>query len=204
MAPQDIQNWLTFRTNNLQKQRLYLWHATKFDWIPLWSAQKGFQLLEQDHLPYDQVSYNQLTKSQWIQQNSLPTEAIQKLINKFNMNIDARKCTPVLNQQQQNGSVPATGQPYYLAHLESSPTDNIIFNDLKHSRHESNHYNHKMKKFNLKFLYFYKGTIHQHDTPRNDQQFKNIKDAVEQVDGGYYFYHEQTILYTTNSNLQKQ
>ena len=42
LASQDIQDWLTFRTNSLQQQRLYLWHATKFDWIPLWSSQKGF------------------------------------------------------------------------------------------------------------------------------------------------------------------
>ena len=40
LAAQDIHNWLTFRTNHLQQQRLYLWHATKFDWIPLWASQK--------------------------------------------------------------------------------------------------------------------------------------------------------------------
>ena len=55
LASQDIQNWLSFRTNHLQQQRLYLWHATKFDWIPLWASQKGFQLIEQDILPYDKI-----------------------------------------------------------------------------------------------------------------------------------------------------
>ena len=142
-------------------------------------------------ITYFKVSYEQLTKSQWIQQNSVKTEAIQKLIDKFNMKIDARKCTPKLNLQQQNGAVPGMGQSYYLDHLEHSQSFNMIFKDLKHTWNESNHFNHKMNKFNLKFLYFYKGIIHQNNHPNNNQQFKNIKDAVEQVDEGYYIYHEQ-------------
>ena len=36
LSAQDKQNWLELRTNTLQQHKLYLWHATQFDWIPLW------------------------------------------------------------------------------------------------------------------------------------------------------------------------
>ena len=67
LSAQDIQKWLVFRTNTLQQHKLYLWHATQFDWIPLWSMENGFLLTGMDRLPYDNVSYNQLTKSKWDQ-----------------------------------------------------------------------------------------------------------------------------------------
>ena len=38
LTEQDIQKWLTFKTEKLQKHKLYLWHATQFDWVPLWSS----------------------------------------------------------------------------------------------------------------------------------------------------------------------
>ena len=32
----DIKEWLFFRTDKLKMNQLYLWLATRFDWIPLW------------------------------------------------------------------------------------------------------------------------------------------------------------------------
>ena len=189
-ASQDIKQWLTFRTNNLKKNQLYIWHATQFDWIPLWSLDNEFLLTELDRIPYDNVSYNQLTKSQWIKQNSVNNEAIQILLTKFKIDADITKMTPILNQQQQNGIVPPTGQPYYLEHLERNPTPNLLFNRNKHGWNDCGFYNFKMNKFKLSFLYDYRGTIHQCDSPKNNKQHKNIQDAVQQVNEGTYIYHE--------------
>lgn len=75
--------------------------------------ENGFLLLAMQRILYDHVSYNQLTKSKWIQQNSLDPQSVQQLLDQFYQNIDVSKLTPVLNLQQQNGIVPATGQPYY-------------------------------------------------------------------------------------------
>ena len=54
---------------NLKIHRLYLWHATQFDWIPLWATKKGFLLMNLDILKFDNVNYHQLTKANWIKQN---------------------------------------------------------------------------------------------------------------------------------------
>ena len=190
LSAQDIQKWLAFRTNTLQQHKLYLWHATQFDWIPLWSMENGFLLTGMDRLPYDNVSYNQLTKSKWIKQNSVTNEAIQKLLKKFNINVNINEMTPILNQQQQNGTTPTTGRTYYVNHLESNPKGNWIFNPLKRDWTDYKMYNMKRNKWNLLYLYNYKGTLHQVDQPRNNKQFKNIQDAIKQVDDGKYIYHE--------------
>ena len=141
-------------------------------------------------LPYDNVSYTQLTKSKWIKQNSVSNKVIQKLLTKFNIKLNINEMTPILNQQQQNGTTPATGRTYYVNHLEHNPKGNWIFNTMKHDWTDYKMYNMKMNKWKLLFLYNYKGTLHQCDHPRNDKQFKNIKDAIEQVNDGKYIYHE--------------
>ena len=58
----DIKNWTTFRVKNLKMHRLYLWHATQFDWIPVWSTKKGCLLMNLDILKFDNVNYHQLKK----------------------------------------------------------------------------------------------------------------------------------------------
>ena len=56
----DIKEWLSFRTDKLKMNQLYLWHATRFDWIPLWSTKNGFLLMDLNMLNYDNTNYNQL------------------------------------------------------------------------------------------------------------------------------------------------
>ena len=48
LSLQDIKQWLTFRTNTLKRNQLYIWHATQFDWIPLWAMENEFLLTELD------------------------------------------------------------------------------------------------------------------------------------------------------------
>ena len=42
LTAQDVQKWITFKTEKLQQHKLYLWHATQFDWIPLWTQENEF------------------------------------------------------------------------------------------------------------------------------------------------------------------
>ena len=106
-----------------------------------------------DRSPYDNVSYDQLTSSKWIKQNSVANEAIQILLTKCNIKADITKMTLVLNQQQQTGTIRPTGQLYYIEHLERNPADNLVFNRNKHGWNDCGFYNFKMNKFRLSFLY---------------------------------------------------
>ena len=36
LTEDDLKNWLTFKVDKLIENQLYFWHATQFDWIPLW------------------------------------------------------------------------------------------------------------------------------------------------------------------------
>ena len=40
LTESDIKNWHTFRIDKIQQHRLYLWHATQFDWVPIWTTKK--------------------------------------------------------------------------------------------------------------------------------------------------------------------
>ena len=66
LTEQDIKNWLSFKVDKLQNNQLYIWHATQFDWIPLWACDKGFLLINLNILKYDKVSFLQFTKAAWI------------------------------------------------------------------------------------------------------------------------------------------
>ena len=114
-----------------------------------------------EKLPYNNVSFNQLTKSKWIKQNSVTNQAVQILWKKFNIDVEAATMTPILNQQQPNWTTLATGQTYYVNHLENNHKGNWIFNSMKYDWIDFRIYNMKMNKWNLNFLYNYKGTLHQ-------------------------------------------
>ena len=77
LIEQDIKKWLRFKVNSLKRNQLYLWHATKFDWIPLWACENEFLLLNINKLRYDKVNFIQFTKASWIRENSVPPEAIK-------------------------------------------------------------------------------------------------------------------------------
>ena len=59
----DIRNWRSYRTNKLKTHQIYLWHATKFDWIPVWTTEKGFLLMNLDIMKYENVNYNNFTNA---------------------------------------------------------------------------------------------------------------------------------------------
>ena len=63
-------------------------HATQFDWIPVWSTKKGFLLMNLDIVKYDNVNFYQFTKANWIKQNSVTSESIQALLQRFNIRSD--------------------------------------------------------------------------------------------------------------------
>ena len=60
--------------------QIYLWHATKFDWIPLWSTEKGFLLMNLDILKYDYVNYDKFTNANWIKTHSVKTRIDKNII----------------------------------------------------------------------------------------------------------------------------
>ena len=78
LTPQNINRWTIFRTQTLEQNRLYLWHATPNEWVPLWSLQNGFLLKNMSFIGYDQISYEQLTRTKWIQINSVSKKQFTK------------------------------------------------------------------------------------------------------------------------------
>ena len=45
LSADDIKNRRTFKVQKLQPNKLYLWHATQFEWVPLWTMKSGFLLI---------------------------------------------------------------------------------------------------------------------------------------------------------------
>ena len=85
LKSEQIQNWNTFKVQQLKLNRLYLWYVSKFEWIPMWSTENGFLLNNYKFISYDCINIKQLTKSNWIQQNSVSDSEVKLLFAKFNI-----------------------------------------------------------------------------------------------------------------------
>ena len=112
LIEQDIKKWRSFKAGKLKNNQLYLWHATKFDWVPLWTCENEFLLLNINKLKYDKVNFIQFTKANWIRDNSVSPKAVKILLKQFNILPDmVDQMQPVINATIQDGQVAATGQP---------------------------------------------------------------------------------------------
>ena len=98
LTEENIKNWLVFRTDKLKKNQLYFWHATKFDWVPLWAGENEFLLTNFNKIKYDKINYTQFTKASWIKHNSVKPEAVKLLLKHFQLQTNTiDQMQPIIN-----------------------------------------------------------------------------------------------------------
>ena len=188
----DIKNWHTFRTDKLQQHRLYLWHATQFDWIPIWTTKNGCLLMNLNILKYDDVNYHQFTKANWIKQNSVDPESIKELLQKFNISGESIKTmVPVINSAIQNGRMAASGQPYFINFLDKS-NEQIPFYDIhRHTWSANRFFDRRDIRYNYQFIKEYQKTWYYNVNPQHNNQVTQFGDAINQSGNGTYMYVEK-------------
>ena len=165
LTEEDIKNWLTFRTNKLKKNQLYFWHATKFDWVPLWAIENEFLLINFNKIKYDKINYTQFTKANWIKHNSVKPEAVKILLKHFQLEPNTvDQMQPIINSIIQNGQVATTGQPYFVDYHDTS-RNQIRFNNPNQYEWNTNRwYNSNGNRFSFQFIKEYTRT-HVHLLP---------------------------------------
>ena len=89
LTEKDILNWHHFRTQKLKYNQLYLWHPAPNEWVPMWSLEKGSLLLHANFIRYEDISYEQLTRTKWIHLNCVNQDKILQLLGTFNMTIES-------------------------------------------------------------------------------------------------------------------
>ena len=149
----DIKNWASFRANKLKTHRLYLWHATRFDWIPLWSTKKGFLLMDLNMLNYDNTNYNQLTKANWVKVNSVSPDCIKILLQRFNISDDSIKTmAPVINSHIEDGRLTASGQPFFVDFYDKSNEPIPFFENFRFNWSGNRFFDKRNGTYNYQFL----------------------------------------------------
>ena len=153
LAERDLKNWLVFKTNELVENQLYLWHATKFDWVPLWSCKKGFLLLNLNILKFDKVNFTQFTKAGWIRENSVSPKQVKILLNTHNIPTDIiDQMQPVISASVQDGQVAATGQPYFINYNDTSYNKIPLYNQQRQGWGVNRWFDKRDDRFNYQFI----------------------------------------------------
>ena len=192
LTEEDIKNWLTFRTDKLKFNQLYIWHATKFDWIPLWANENEFILPDHNSIQYDKVNYTQFTKANWITQNSVSPEAIKKLMNKFDIpSYTIDQMQPVINSVIQDGQVAASGQPYFINFYDQSDNQIRFYNHHRRGWNSNKWFDNRDNRYNFQFIKEFRQVFNFSNNPSNASQVKSIREAMENAPNGTYMYQEK-------------
>ena len=194
LTEEDIKNWLVFRTNKLKRNQLYFWHATKFDWVPLWASENEFLLINFNKIKYDKINYTQFTKASWIKHNSVKPEAMKLLLKQFQIQTNSvDQMQPIINSTIQNGQVTATGIPYFVDYHDQSHNQ-IHFNNPNQYEWNVNRWfksNANGNRFSYQFIKEYKQIFHYSERPQNPSQVTSLKEAMTNAPNGTYIYHEK-------------
>ena len=143
-------------------------------------------------LKYDKVNYHQLTKANWIKQNSVNPESVKDLLQKFNISGDSIKTmVPVINSAIQNGRMAASGQPYFINFLDKS-NEQIPFYDIhRHTWSANRFYDRRDIRYNYQFIKEYQRTWYYNANPQHNNQVVQFGDAINQSGNGTYMYVEK-------------
>ena len=194
LIEQDIKKWLSFKVDQLKQNQLYLWHATKFDWIPLWACENEFLLLNLNKLKYDKVNYVQFTKANWIRDNSVSPNAIKILLTKFKIPKEmVDQMQPIINTTIHDGQVAATGQPYFVDRYDTSNNKIPWYNLHRYGWDTNQWFDHRDGVFNYNFIKNFRQTFHYSAQPQNASQVSTFREAMENVPDGCYIYHEKEV-----------
>ena len=55
----------------------------------MWALEKGFLLIHTNFIGYENISYEQLTRTKWIHLNCVSQDKILQLLGKFNLTIES-------------------------------------------------------------------------------------------------------------------
>ena len=116
LKEREVIHWQNFRTQKLHFGQLYLWHATATEWVPLWSLESGFFLINSNFIRYSDVSLEQFTNTKWIELNAIDVKYIKQLLAIFNITMDTFADIPVLNKRQtKTNSQTIAGSPFWIS-----------------------------------------------------------------------------------------
>ena len=200
----DIKEWLSFRTDKLKMNQLYLWHATQFDWIPLWSTKNGFLLMDLNMLNYDNTNYNQLTLASWVKANSVSPESVKILLQRFNIPSDTIKTmVPVINTHIEDGRQIASGQAFFVDYYDRSNEQIPFFEEKRFNWTNDRFYDKENKRYNYQFLREYKKTWYFNNKAQHSNQVKTFAEAINKSENGAYIYNEkdQYIPFSVNNGI---
>ena len=194
LSEQDLKNWLSFKVNKLDKNQLYLWHATQFDWVPLWACDKGFLLINLNFIKFDKVNFLQFTKAAWIKENAVSLDAVKMLLKQYHIPLHiADNMQPVITTNIQNGQVAATGQPYFYNQNINSYNKIQLHNHIRYDWSTNRWYDNRDSRYNYQFIKEFKQTFHFSNNPTNASQVKNFRAALQHAPDGTYFYHKREL-----------
>ena len=194
LTEQELKNWLSFKVNKLKENQLYLWHATQFDWVPLWSCDKGFLLINLNIIKFDKVNFLQFTKAAWIKENAVALDAVKILLKQFHIPMHiAENMQPIITSNIQNEQVAATGQPYFYTQNITNYNKIRINNENRYGWGTNRWFDIRDDRYNYQFLKEFKQTFHFSNNPTNASQVKNFRAALQHAPEGTYFYHKRDI-----------
>ena len=115
LKKRDIINWQHFRTQKLNFSQLYLWNATSTEWVPLWSLESGFLLINSNFIRFTDVSLNQFTNTQWIKLNSVEPKYVKQLLAISNITMEQFADVAILPKKQNISSFQTIAGSPFLA-----------------------------------------------------------------------------------------
>ena len=184
LTERDVTNWQHFRTQKLQYSRLYLWHASPDEWVPMWALEKGFLLLHANFIGYEHITYEQLTRTKWIHLNCVNQDKILQLLGKFNLTIESFGGKAQSAQRQPRSITQnITGTPYYTDNPEYHLPPKVYQSDI---RGWSNYcmYNKHCNRFNYEFIKYYHATYHKRNVSNGNLNVASFKEATQKAENG--------------------
>ena len=186
----DLIQWQQFKTQRLKIKQLYLWRASQTEWVPLWSMNEGFLLLNYGFIRYSDVSFEQFTRTKWIQLNSVATASIKQLLAKFNKDLSSFACNIPKYQQQRAQNQTVTGAAHY--HNKTIIKQSILlYQNEARGWSKYTMFSKCDQRYNYEFIKFFEKTFHQSIQVGNNNA-TDFVDAITKSKGGCsYIYHEK-------------
>ena len=127
----QVLNWKNFRYKDLVYDQLYLWQANEFDWVPLYTTNAGFLMIEKHFMRYDDVSYDQLCNQSWTWQNKISNDRLKIILQKFNISFSSIDKVGLPTRKDISDNPFVNGQHFYGPVVKDNQTS--LFNAVTHN-----------------------------------------------------------------------
>ena len=190
LYPDDINNWSVFQTQKLIYNQLYLWHPSSDEWVPLYSMEKGFLLLNSQFISYSSVSFDQFTRQRWTDLNSLHKQKIRKLLQYFRMQYSEFASCGIPFTKAPSITI---GTPFNNNGRRRNAPRVSLYRVGSQAWSSYEWFNPHVKQFSYEFINHYGGIYHQNSNSDSDSSStaRDFIDAIEKSDiGDTHIYHE--------------